>query len=137
LAAGAILNPKPAPRKAGIGMAGPALTIERRHMAKRKRKQPAGSKQRRWSRRVTEASAALMLEPGVFTLSTPRLIALSLKRSADASQARKSAPFRSAMSMLAFYINRAGKGLSAARKKKLERAKDELRVLYGRPKKTD
>ena len=79
----------------------------------------------------------MMLEPGVFTLPTPKLIALSLKRSADASQARKSTPFRSAMSMLAFYTNRAGKGLPAARKKKLEKAKDELRVLYGRPKKAD
>ena len=73
-----------------------------------------------------------MLEPGVFTLPTPRLIALSLKRSADMSQARKSTPFRSAMSMLTFYINRAGRGLPAARKKKLERAKDELRALYGK-----
>jgi len=102
-----------------------------------KRKQSAGSKQRRWSQRVTEESAALMLEPGVFTLPTPRRIALSLKRSADASQARKSTPFRSAMSMLAFYINRAGKGLPTARRKKLELAKDELRALYGRQKKAD
>jgi len=106
-------------------------------MAKRKLKQSGGSRRRRWSRRVTEESAALMLEPGVFTLSTPRRIALSLKRSADASLARKSTPFRSAMSMLAFYINRAGKGLPIARKKKLETAKDELRALYGRPKKAD
>ena len=98
------------------------------------RKRAGGSKQtgRRWSQRVTEESAALMLEPGVFTLPTPRLIALSLKRSADMGQARKSTPFRSAMSMLTFYINRAGSGLPAARKKKLERAKDELRALYGR-----
>ena len=98
------------------------------------RKRTAGPKRagRRWSQRVTEESAALMLEPGVFTLPTPRLIALSLKRSADMSQARKSTPFRSAMSMLTFYINRAGRGLPAARKKKLERAKDELRALYGR-----
>ncbi len=84
----------------------------------------------RWSQRVTEESAALMLEPGVFTLRTPRQIALSLKRSADCSLWRKSTPFRSAMSMLTFYINRAGKGLTATRKKKLERAKDELRELY-------
>jgi hypothetical protein len=106
-------------------------------MAKRKHKRAAAAKWRRWSQRVTEESAALMLEPGVFTLPTPRQIALSLKRSADTSTARKSSPFRSAMSMLTFYINRAGTGLSAARKKKLERAKDELRALYGRPKKTD
>jgi hypothetical protein len=86
----------------------------------------------RWSQRVTEESAALVLEPGVFTLRTPRQIALSLKRSADSSQWRKSSPFRSAMSMLTFYINRAGKGLSAARKNKLEKAKDALRALYGK-----
>lgn len=103
-------------------------------MAKRRRKQTATSKRKgqRWSQRVTEESAALMLEPGVFTLSTPRQIALSLKRSADASLARKSSPFRSAMSMLTFFINRAGKGLPKARKAKLERAKDELRALYGK-----
>jgi hypothetical protein len=103
-------------------------------MATRKRKRVTGAKRagRRWSQRVTEESAALMLEPGVFTLPSPRQIALSLKRSADTSLARKSTPFRSAMSMLTFYINRAGSGLSAARKKKLERAKDELRALYGK-----
>jgi hypothetical protein len=106
-------------------------------MAKRKHKRAAGAKRRRWSQRVTEDSAALMLEPGVFTLPTPRRIALSLKRSADTSTARKSSPFHSAMSMLTFYINRAGAGLSVARKKKLGRAKDELRALYGRAKKTD
>ena len=100
-------------------------------MAKKKRKK-AKRDGRRWSQRVTEESAALMLEPGVFTLRTPRQIAASLKRSADTSQARKSSPFRSAMSMLTFYINRAGSGLSAARKKNLERAKDELRALYGK-----
>jgi len=96
--------------------------------AKKRRKRG----QQRWSQRVTEESAALMLEPGVFTFRTPRQIALSLKRSADSSQWRKSSPFRSAMSMLTFYINRAGKGLSAARKNKLEKAKGELRVLYGK-----
>jgi Protein of unknown function (DUF3175) len=96
-------------------------------MAKKRKKA-----KRLWSQRVTEESAALMLEPGVFTLRSPREIALSLKRSADASQARKSSPFRSAMSMLTFYINRAGQGFSAERKKKLERAKTELRALYGK-----
>ena len=100
-------------------------------MAKKKRKK-AKRDGRRWSQHVTEESAALMLAPGVFTLRTPRQIAASLKRSADTSQARKSSPFRSAMSMLTFYINRAGSGLSAARKKNLERAKDELRALYGK-----
>jgi hypothetical protein len=102
-------------------------------MAKRKRTKVKRSQQgRRWSQRVTDESAALMLEPGVFTLRSPRAIALSLKRSADESQARKSPAFRSAMSMLTFYINRAGRGLPAARKRVLERAKDELRALYGK-----
>jgi hypothetical protein len=103
-------------------------------MGKKRRKKSKLAKRakKRWSQRVTEESAALMLEPGVFTLRTPRQIALSLKRSADSSQWRKSEPYRSAMSMLSFYINRAGKGLSAACKNKLEKAKHELRVLYGR-----
>lgn len=86
----------------------------------------------RWSQRVTEESDALTLERGVFTKRTPRAIAASLKRSADRSHRRKSDPYRSAMSMLTFYINRAGKGLSAPRKKTLERAKDALRDLYGK-----
>jgi hypothetical protein len=87
---------------------------------------------KRWSQRVTEESDALTLEKGVFGKSTPRQIARSLKRSAEHSKRRKSAPYRSAMSMLTFYINRAGKGLSGSRKKKLEKSKDELRELYGK-----
>jgi Protein of unknown function (DUF3175) len=86
----------------------------------------------RWSQRVTEGSDALTLERGVFAKSTPRAIAASLKRSAERSRRRKSSPYRSAMSMLTFYINRAGKGLSPASKRKLERAKGELRHLYGK-----
>jgi hypothetical protein len=108
-------------------------------MAKRKRTAGKRSKKRqtrRWSQRVTAESDALTLEQGVFTKPTPRAIALSLKHSADASRRRKSEPYRSAMSMLVFYINRAGKGLSAARKRKLERAKDELRDLYGKRRKS-
>jgi hypothetical protein len=87
----------------------------------------------RWSQRVTETSNALDLEPGVFTLDDPRAIARSLKRSAEQSLRRKSDPFRSAMSMLVFYINRAGRNLPAARRRTLEEAKDELRALFGRP----
>ena len=87
---------------------------------------------RRWSRRVMETSDALDLEPGVFRKRSPRAIALSLKRSAERSRRRKSAPFRSAMSMLTFYINRAGHKLSKSRRVKLESAKTELRRLYGR-----
>jgi hypothetical protein len=94
----------------------------------------AASKQKRWSQRVTEESNALDLEQGVFSKDDPRSIAQSLKRSADRSKRRKSDPFRSAMSMLTFYINRAGKTLSKDQKKRLEAAKDELRDLYGKRK---
>ena len=87
----------------------------------------------RWSQKVTETSHALDLEPGVFALADPREIALSLRRSAEASRSRKVEPFRSAMSMLNFYINRAGRKLPAERRRCLEAAKDELRRLYRRP----
>jgi hypothetical protein len=89
-------------------------------------------KGKRWSKRVTETSNALDLEAGVFSLKDSRGIARSLKRSADRSQRRKSGPFRSAMSMLNFYINRAGNRLSREQRIRLESAKDELRALYGR-----
>ncbi len=89
----------------------------------------------RWTQRVTETSDALDLEPGVFTLKSPRRIAESLERSAERSTRRKTAPFRSAMSMLTFYVNRAGRQLPAAQRKRLEAAKDELRALFGRPRK--
>jgi len=79
----------------------------------------------------------MTLEKGVFTKASPEAIAKSVKRSAERSRRRKSNPYRSAMSMLTFFINRAGKGLSAARRKKLERAKDELRGLYGKAAKGD
>ena len=92
---------------------------------------PASSRTR-WSQRVTQTSNALDLEEGVFSLDDPRRIARSLKRSADRSRRRKSDPFRSAMSMLTFYINRAGRNLSTERRARLEAAKEELRVLFGR-----
>jgi hypothetical protein len=88
---------------------------------------------RRWSQRVTKESDALDLKHGVFTHKDPKKIAASLKRSAERSKRRKSDPYRSAMSMLTFYINRAGKGLPASRKKTLDKAKDELRHQFGRP----
>lgn len=88
---------------------------------------------KRWSQRVTERSDALDLDRGVFTRTDPRSIARSLKRSADRSRRRKSDPYRSAMSMLTFYVNRAGKSLSATQRRRLDRAKDELRRLYKRP----
>ncbi len=93
----------------------------------------AARKQKRWSQRVTQESNALDLEQGVFSKDDPRSIARSLKRSADRSKRRKADPFRSAMSMLTFYINRAGRTLSKSRKKRLEAAKEELRGLYGKP----
>lgn len=92
----------------------------------------SGERTGRWSQRVTETSDALDLDAGVFNLRSARAIALSLKRSAERSRRRKTSPYRSAMSMLNFYINRAGKNLSPARVAVLERAKDALRELYGR-----
>lgn len=97
---------------------------------KRKRKKASAGKGRRWSRRVTETSDAMTLEKGVFTKGSARAIARSVKRSAERSKRRKSNPYRSAMSMLTFYLNRAGKGLPASQRKKIEQAKDELRDLY-------
>jgi hypothetical protein len=87
----------------------------------------------KWSAEVTEHSDALDLEPEVFRSHDPKEIAASLKRSAEHSRRRKAEPFRSAMSMLTFYINRAGKNLPAARRRTLEDAKDELRRAFGRP----
>jgi Protein of unknown function (DUF3175) len=99
----------------------------RRHSSARRR---TGG--RRWSRQVTERSDALTLDRGVFTSKDPKRIASSLKRSAERSRRRKSDPFRSALSMLTFYINRAGKKLPASRKRTLMRAKDELRKQFGK-----
>src|SRR5215831_7301107 len=90
------------------------------------------TKKKRWSQNVTEKSNALDLEKGVFTHKDPRDIAKSLKRSAEKSDRRKSSPYRSAMSMLTFYINRAGHNLSKTERAKLERAKSELRGLFGK-----
>jgi hypothetical protein len=87
---------------------------------------------RRWSARVTRESDALDLDRGVFTKRDPRQIAASLKRSAERSRRRKADPYRSALSMLTFYINRAGKNLPASRRRTLKRAKGELRKQFGR-----
>src|SRR5579872_2833036 len=86
----------------------------------------------RWSQHVTETSDALDLDKGVFRLTNPTRIARSLKRSAESSRRRKASPFQSAMSMLNFYINRAGRGLPAKQKRTLTQAKSELRRLFGR-----
>jgi Protein of unknown function (DUF3175) len=87
---------------------------------------------RKWSQRVTRTSDALDLEGGVFKLRSPQKIAASLKQSAEHSKRRKAEPYRSALSMLTFYINRAGKTLPASRRKVLEKAKEELRAQFGR-----
>jgi hypothetical protein len=87
---------------------------------------------RYWSGRVTRESDALDLDRGVFSANDPKRIAASLKRSAERSRRRKSAPYRSALSMLVFYINRAGKKLPASRRRTLERAKTELKRQFGR-----
>ena len=95
----------------------------------------AKKKTSRWSKKVTEQSAALELEEGVFTWKDPKKIARSLSESAEASTRRKAEPYRSAMSMLVFYINRAGKNLDRKQLQILEQTKDELRALYGKEKK--
>ena len=86
----------------------------------------------RWSQRVTQTSSALDLEPEVFTWADSKKIARSLKRSAEASRRRKASPFQSAMSMLNFYINRAGRSLPDKQKRTLTQAKVELRRLFDR-----
>lgn len=91
---------------------------------------------RRWSQRVTETSDALDLKPGVFEKKSPRAVASSLKRSAEQSHRRKGTPYQSAMSMLTFFMNRAGKHLGGARRRVLESAKRELRALFHRPAET-
>ena len=90
----------------------------------------AEKSRKRWSQKVTENSDALDLEKGVFTLKDSKEIAISLKHSAEASERRKSDPYRSAMSMLNFYINRAGKNLSVGDRSRLQKAKQELRRLF-------
>jgi hypothetical protein len=115
-----------------------ASTSRTRKAQKKRTGRPTARRQKvkatgtRWSARVTAHSDALDLEPGVFTQKSGKSIAESLKRSAEQSTRRKADPYRSALSMLLFYINRAGKNLPAARRKTLERAKVELRRLFKR-----
>jgi hypothetical protein len=96
------------------------------------RKSAAAKKPSRWSQRVTEHSDALDLKRGVFTLTDPKKIAASLKRSAEHSSRRKAGAYRSALSMLTFYINRAGKTLPKTQRDRLQRAKTELKRQFGR-----
>jgi hypothetical protein len=105
-------------------------TTARRKTARGKSSRRKGT--RYWSDRVTRESDALDLEGGVFAGRDPKKIAASLKRSAERSRRRKSSPYRSALSMLTFYINRAGKNLPTGKKKTLQRAKVELRKQFGR-----
>jgi hypothetical protein len=105
----------------------PARKSARRAPPRRSR-----SPRRRWSARVTRESDALDLERGIFAAKDPKRIARSLKRSAERSKRRKADPYRSALSMLVFYINRAGRNLPATRRRTLERAKGELRKAFGR-----
>lgn len=108
-----------------------AKTVKRKSTTRRK---AAGRKAspRRWSQRVTRESDALDLKKGVFKLTSAKKIAASLKRSAERSSRRKSGAYRSALSMLTFYINRAGRTLPKAQRARLERAKVELRQQFGR-----
>ena len=105
---------------------------KRRARKTARRKTARGKTARKWSGRVTRESNALDLDRGVFKLDSPKRIAASLKRSAERSRRRKADAFRSALSMLTFYINRAGRNLPASRKRTLMRAKDELRRQFGR-----
>ena len=99
---------------------------------KKSKKTGKKTSSKRWSGRVTKNSNALDLEKGVFSKRSPKQIASSLKRSAESSKRRRAPAYRSAMSMLTFYINRAGKKLPKSRLRTLERAKGELRKLYGK-----
>jgi hypothetical protein len=106
----------------------------RRKVARRAKTSTARARGgRKWSAKVMQRSDAMDLESGVFKKRSARAVALSLKRSAERSSRRKSPPFRSAMSMLNFEINRGGKNLSAERRRVLNQAKNELRKAYGRP----
>ena len=107
------------------------MAVKRKHT--RPKRAASRKSTRKWSARVMQTSDAMDLESGVFKKSSARQVALSLKRSAERSHRRKSSPFRSAMSMLNFEINRGGRNLPAARKRVLENAKGELRKAFGRP----
>ncbi|MET4390867.1 hypothetical protein ABIB73_006653 [Bradyrhizobium sp. F1.4.3] len=117
-------------RKTGARKTARGQTSARRSTAARKSPKRAAPK--RWSQRVTKESDALDLKRGVFTLTSPKKIAASLKRSAEHSARRKAGAYRSALSMLTFYINRAGKTLPKTRRERLEKAKVELKRAFGR-----
>jgi Protein of unknown function (DUF3175) len=109
-----------------------ATTTKRRTGPKRRTTAKRSTRNGRWSSRVTRTSNALDLQSKVFASKDPRRIALSLKRSAESSKRRKGTPYQSAMSMLNFYVNRAGKNMPQRQKTVLQRAKQELRKAFGR-----
>ena len=111
---------------------GRAATKKRTHLKRTAKKTRKSVQNKKWSQNVTEHSNALDLEQNVFKKKDPKTIARSLKRSAEHSKRKKSGPYQSAMSMLNFYINRAGKGLTRKDKQPLEKAKSELRKLFHR-----
>jgi hypothetical protein len=113
-------------------MAARENALRRRKTAARRKSTAKRASKRRWSAGVTRRSDALDLESGVFKLRSARKIAASLKHSAEASRRRKGTAYQSAISMLTFYINRAGRDLPAGRRRTLERAKAELRKAFGR-----
>lgn len=115
-------------KTAGSKKAGSKKTSARRSARKSTRR----AAPKRWSQRVTKESDALDLKRGVFTLTDPKKIAASLKRSAEHSARRKTGAYRSALSMLTFYINRAGKTLPKTQRARLEKAKVELKRAFGR-----
>jgi hypothetical protein len=122
-----------------LTMATDRKTARSRKTTTRKQTSPARSASapkkaspKRWSQRVTRESDALDLKRGVFNLRDPKRIAASLKRSAERSSRRKSSPYRSALSMLTFYINRAGKTLPKTQRERLQRAKGELKRQFGK-----
>jgi hypothetical protein len=121
-----------AQRKGSGRRAGGTRASTRSSRSHAKRSGPRSNEGRFWSDRVTHESNALDLDAGVFTWDDPRRIAASLKRSAERSRRRKTSPFRSAMSMLVFFENRAGRKLPAARRRVLRAARDELRRQFGR-----
>lgn len=114
-------------RKTAARKRAPAKTASHQRHASAKR-----APRERWSQHVTDTSDALDLKQGVFKLHDPGKIAASLKRSAEQSDRRKANPYRSALSMLTFYINRAGKNLPKTQVNRLQRAKDELKKQFGR-----
>ena len=118
-----------APKKAAKKPAAKKATSKKANPKKAKAKKATPKK---WSKKVTETSDAMDLEKDVFKQKDPKKIAASVKQSAEKSKRKKAAPFQSAMSMINFYENRAVKNLSAAQKKVLDEAKNELRKLFGR-----